>query len=105
MRLLWPRRRLHPRGVSGKQSHPDGDAGQGGTSMRTTAAAVIGLCTLLLATACGSSTTKSDVPPEHTLSATLTPRQVVTPAGKAFAVPAALAGANGAFSATVDADN
>jgi hypothetical protein len=72
--------------------------------MKKPAAALVGLCTLLLVAACGSSP-KSKSTAAHSFSATLTPQAVVTPRGKPFAVPASLAHATGDFSATVSADN
>jgi hypothetical protein len=70
------------------------------------AAAVIGVCTLLLVAACGSSSSKTtDTTAEHSMSATMTPHAVVTPQGKPFAVPASLADATGDFSATLSTDN
>jgi hypothetical protein len=70
-----------------------------------TAAAVIGLGTVLLVAACGSSSPKSTAPAAHTLSAKLTSQAVVTSQGKPFAFPASLAHATGDFSATLSADD
>jgi hypothetical protein len=69
------------------------------------AAAMMGLCTLLLVAACGSSAPKSNTTAAHSLSATMAPRAVVTPQGKPFVVPKSLARATGAFSATMSSDN
>ena len=67
--------------------------------MKKASAALIVLGTLLLVASCGGSKD------EHSLSATLTPKAVVTPEGKAFVVPASLADASGSFSGTVTSDN
>jgi hypothetical protein len=71
------------------------------TNVKKAATALGALGILLLVSACGSS--KSSV--EHSLSATLTPKAVVTPQGKPFVVPASLADASGSFSGTVNSDN
>lgn len=73
-------------------------------NVNKTAAAVLGLSTVLLVSACGSSSRKS-TPPAHNLSARMAPHAVVTPNGKHFAVPASLRHATGAFSATLSGDN
>jgi CHRD domain len=74
-------------------------------NVKKPAAVVIGLCTLLMVAACGSSHSESTTTAAHSLSATLTPQAVVTPRGKPFAVPASLAHATGEFSSTLSDDN
>src|SRR5947199_2479909 len=59
-----------------------------------------GVCVLGLAGSAGAA-----VAAGHKLNAAMTPQQVVTPAGKQWQVPAAVAHATGTFSATVSTDN
>ena len=77
--------------------------------MKKPAAAMIGVCALLLVAGCGSSESKSKSASNgsaaHSLSATLTPQAVVTPKGKPVDVPASLADATGDFSATLSDEN
>jgi hypothetical protein len=74
------------------------------TNVTKPAAAAI-LCLLMVLAGCGSSSGKKNGGETHDLSATLSPKQVVTPNGKPFTVPAALAHATGSFSATLGTDD